>query len=135
MAAKGLIEGSREGDMVSTTIGRRFFCSALALGLILIGTVAGSALAQNIPEPDPNLYQTFTGEVVYKGTAGTNYGLIGVYNEDEKYAKEFKFKKEDYDKLEVNEGDNVEVTWVGPRNDRTTRNEVKLKKMSSASKD
>ena len=102
----------------------------LAIGVAaLLGIGVGQAEAQNIPEPDPNLKQTFTGEVVYKETAGTNYGLVAVYNQDEKYAKEFKFKRDEYDKLEIEEGDEVQVTWVGPRKDRTQRNELKIKKM------
>lgn len=100
-----------------------------------LGMTGAAAVAQNIPEPDPNLKQTFTGEVVYKGTAGTNYGVLAVYNSDEKYAKEFKFKSEDYEKLEINEGDEVKVTWVGPRKDRTTRNELKIKKIQGGAND
>jgi len=108
----------------------------MAIGLVaLLGLTGVAAQAQNIPEPDPNLKQTFSGEVVYKETAGTNYGVIAVYNSDEKYAKEFKFKREDYDKLEIKQGDEVQVTWVGPRKDRTTRNELKIKKMRAGEND
>lgn len=112
-----------------------YWAGALALSLAILVSAAGSAPAQNIPEPDPNLKQTFTGEVVYKDTAGSAYGVVAVYNQNEKYAKEFKFKKAAYEALEINEGDEVEVTWVGPRNDRTTRNELKIKKKRSGAKD
>ncbi len=115
--------------------GRLFLAASLALGIILLGTGGDAARAQNIAEPDPIKKQTFTGEIVYKDTAGTNYGVIGVYNKDEKYAKEFKIKREEYDALKVKEGDNVEVSWEGPRNDRTTRNKIKIKKMRAASED
>jgi hypothetical protein len=113
--------------------GRFFMAASLALGIILLGTWGDAARAQNIPLPDPIKKQTFTGEIVYKDTAGTNYGVIGVYNKDEKYAKEFRLKREAYDALKVKEGDEVEVSWQGPRNDRTVRNDIKIKKMSSAS--
>jgi hypothetical protein len=115
--------------------GRLFWAASLALGIIVLGLGGGDARAQNIPDPDPIKKQTFSGEIVYKDTAGTNYGAIGVYNKDEKYAKEFKLKREEFDKLKVDEGDNVEVSWEGPGNDRTTRNNVKVKKMSAASRD
>jgi Rieske Fe-S protein len=106
---------------------------ALALGSVLWLAAAGVARAQNIPEPDPKLSQTWTGEVVYKTTEGTNWGVVAVYNKDEKYAKGFKVKIEDFKKLDVKEGDNVEVTWIGPRNDRTERKEVKINKTSGTS--
>ena len=108
---------------------------APALCLALLIAFAGVAQAQNIPEPDPDLHQTFTGEVVYKATAGTAYGVVAVFNQDERYAKEFKFKRAAYDELKIKEGDEVEVTWVGPRKDRSTRNELKIKKKSRAKKD
>ncbi|MFQ5458661.1 MAG: hypothetical protein ACE5FC_09485 [Myxococcota bacterium] len=107
---------------------------APALCLALIIAFAGVAVAQNIPEPDPDLHQTFSGEVVYKATAGTAYGVVAVFNQDEKYAKEFRFKKAAYDELKIKEGDEVEVTWVGPRNDRTTRNDLKIKKKRSGAR-
>ncbi len=106
---------------------------ALALGGALALAVSAAARAQNIPEPDPNLSQTWTGEVVYKSTEGTNWGVVAVYNNDQKYAKGFKVKIDEYKKLEVKEGDYVEVTWIGPRNDRTERKEVKIKKTSETS--
>ncbi len=112
-----------------------YWAGALALSLAILVSAAGTAPAQNIPEPDPNLRQTFTGEVVYKDTAGTASGVIAVYNQDEKYAKEFKFKKAECEALEINEGDEVEVTWVGPRNDRTTRNKLTIKKKSGGAGD
>jgi hypothetical protein len=115
--------------------GRLFWAASLALGIIVLGLGGGDARAQNIPDPDPIKKQTFSGEIVYKGAAGTNYGVIGGYNKDEKYAKEFKLKQEEYEKLKVDEGDNVEVSWEGPGNDRTTRNNIKVKKMSAASRD
>ena len=106
---------------------------ALALAGALWLAAAGLARAQNIPEPDPNMSQTWSGEVVYKSTEGTNWGVVAVYNKEEKYAKGFKVKIDEYKKLEVQEGDHVEVTWSGPRNDRTERKDVKIKKTSGSS--
>jgi len=106
---------------------------ALALGCALVLAASVVARAQNIAEPDPNLNQTWAGEVVYKSTEGTNWGVVAVYNNDEKYAKGFKVKIDEYKKLEVKEGDYVQVTWVGPRNDRTERKDVKIKKTSEPS--
>ena len=105
---------------------------ALALGSALTLAATAVARAQNIPEPDPNLNQTWSGEVVYKSTEGTNWGVVAVFNKEQKYAKGFKVKIEDYKKLEVKEGDQVEVTWSGPRNDRTERKDVKIKKTSGS---
>ncbi len=110
------------------------WAGALALAVVFAVWTAGVARAQNIPKRDPNMPQTWTGEVVYKDRAGTNWGVIGVYNKDEKYAKEFKLKKDEFEKLDVKEGDNVEVKWVGPRDDRTERKDVKIKKTSGPEK-
>jgi len=129
-------KGRREGGMAGRNNHKLlYWAGALALSLAILVSAAGTAPAQNIPEPDPNLKQTFTGEVVYKATAGSAYGVVAVYNGDEKYAKEFKFKRAEYEALSINEGDEVEVTWVGPRNDRTTRNELKIKKKRSGARD
>ena len=106
---------------------------ALTLGTSLALAAGSTARAQNIPEPDPILNQTWSGEVVYKSTEGTNWGVVAVYNKDQKYAKGFKIKMDEYQKLEVKEGDHVEVTWNGPRNDRTERKDVKIKKTSGSS--
>jgi hypothetical protein len=115
------------------TIARRGLVplAALALTVAAAAFSAEAAFAQNIAEKDPNLSQTWTGKVVYKDTAGSNWGVVGVYNKSEHYAKEFKFKKEEFDKLDVKDGDEVEVTWTGPRNDRTERKDVKIRKMSA----
>ena len=115
------------------TIARRGLVplAALALTVAVAAFSAEAAFAQNIAEKDPNLSQTWIGKVVYKDSAGSNWGVVGVYNKLEHYAKEFKFKKEEFDKLEVKDGDEVEVTWTGPRNDRTERKDVKIRKMSA----
>ena len=106
---------------------------ALALGCALSLAATTLARAQNIPEPDPNLNQTWSGKVVYKSTEGTNWGVVAVYDKDQHYAKGFKVKMEEFQKLDVKEGDHVEVTWTGPRNDRTERKDVKIKKTSGSS--
>jgi hypothetical protein len=103
---------------------------ALALAAILAASTAGVVRAQNIPNRQPNMPQTWTGKVIYKDTAGTNYGVVGVFNENERYAKEFKLKKDEFEKLDVKKGDQVEVSWVNPRKDRTDRKDIKIKKIS-----
>ena len=118
-------------DTILRRTGR--WAMALAIGSAITLATAAAASAQNIPEPDPNMNQTWSGEVVYKSTEGTNWGVVAVYNEDQKYAKGFKVKIDDYKKLELKEGDSVEVTWSGPRNDRTERKDVKFKKTSGSS--
>ncbi|OGP80975.1 MAG: hypothetical protein A2Y95_12250 [Deltaproteobacteria bacterium RBG_13_65_10] len=127
-------EANKEGGMSPMRRRGLSWAGALALATLLVVWIAGIARAQKVPDPVPDLKQTWTGEVIYKGTAGTNWGVIGVFNKDEKYAKEFKIKKEEFEKLEVQKGDTVEVTWVGPRKDRTERNDVKINKTSGSEK-
>jgi hypothetical protein len=103
---------------------------ALALAAILAASTAGVARAQNIPVRQPNMPQTWTGKVIYMDTAGTNYGVVGVFNKNEQYAKEFKIKKEEFEKLNVKKGDQVEVSWINPRKDRSDRKDIKIKKIS-----
>ncbi len=135
---RGPLRVSMEGGVLDTILrwtsrGAIALALALALACPLTLAAAVAARAQNIPEPDPNLNQTWSGEVVYKSTEGTNWGVLAVYNKDQKYAKGFKIKMEEFKKLEVKEGDQVEVTWSGPRNDRTERKDVKIKKTSGSS--